>query len=110
MNSDQTQESKSQMAERFGTLQQRYRQHQAAMRGTTPNIPLTVMEMSKNENERENEFKLQRSRSNSMANPGFTNLPEQLVRYLNVNQASTFIMLSLSILLTLQYSHAPCHI
>lgn len=33
-------------ADRMGSLQQRYRQHQAAMRGTTPNIPLTVIEMN----------------------------------------------------------------
>lgn len=67
------------MADRMGTLQQRYRQHQAAMRGTNPNIPLTVVEMSnkQSEIERENEMKQQRARSNSMANSSFTNLPDQ---------------------------------
>ncbi|XP_069698159.1 uncharacterized protein LUBEL isoform X1 [Periplaneta americana] len=76
---EQTHQPKPQMADRFGTLQQCYRQHQAAMRGTTPNIPLTVMEMSnkQSENERENEIKHLRTRSNSMANTGFTNLPDQ---------------------------------
>lgn len=70
---------KPQMADRMGTLQQRYRQHQAAMRGTTPNIPLTVVEMNNklSENERENETKQQRTRSNSTANNSFTNLPDQ---------------------------------
>jgi hypothetical protein len=67
------------MADRMGTLQQRYRQHQAAMRGTTPNIPLTVVEMSNkhSETERENEIKQQRARSNSMANSSFTNSLDQ---------------------------------
>jgi len=70
---------KPHMADRMGTLQQRYRQHQATMRGTTPNIPLTVVEMNKKHsgNERENEIKQQRARSNSMANSSFTNLPDQ---------------------------------
>jgi len=76
---EQTHQPKPQMADRLGTLQQRYRQHQATMRGTTPNIPLTVIEMSnkQSENERENEMKRQRARSNSMANSSFTNLPDQ---------------------------------
>ena len=67
------------MADRMGTLQQRYRQHQATMRGTTANIPLTVVEMNNkhSENERENEIKQQRARNNSMANSSFTNLPDQ---------------------------------
>lgn len=76
---EQTHQPKPQMADRIGTLQQRYRQHQAAMRGTTPNIPLTVVEMNNklSENERENERKQQRARSNNMANNSFTNLPDQ---------------------------------
>ncbi|PSN46286.1 hypothetical protein C0J52_12853 [Blattella germanica] len=73
IHTEQENHPKAQLADRLGTLQQRYRQHQAAMRGTTPNIPLTVMELNKNaENERENEIKMQRSRSNSMANTSFT--------------------------------------
>lgn len=70
---------KPQMADRMGTLQQRYRQHQAAMRGTTPNIPLTVVEMNNKLSgiKRENETKQQGARSNSMANNSFTNLPDQ---------------------------------
>ncbi|XP_023720701.1 uncharacterized protein LOC111871673 isoform X6 [Cryptotermes secundus] len=76
---EQTHQPKPQMADRIGTLQQRYRQHQAAMRGTTPNIPLTVVEMNNklSENERENETKQQRARSNNMANNSLTNLPDQ---------------------------------
>lgn len=76
---EQTHQPKPQMADRIGTLQQRYRQHQAAMRGTTPNIPLTVVEMNNklSENERENEAKQQRARSNNMVNNSFTNLPDQ---------------------------------
>ncbi|KDR18370.1 RING finger protein 31 [Zootermopsis nevadensis] len=76
---EHTHQPKPQMADRMGTLQQRYRQHQAAMRGTNPNIPLTVVEMSnkQSEIERENEMKQQRARSNSMANSSFTNLPDQ---------------------------------
>jgi hypothetical protein len=76
---EQTHQPKPQMADRMGTLQQRYRQHQAMMRGTTANIPLTVVEMNNKhtENERENEMKQQRGRSNSMVNSSFTNLPDQ---------------------------------
>jgi hypothetical protein len=76
---EQIHQPKPHMADRMGTLQQRYRQHQATMRGTTPNIPLTVVEMNNkhSENKRENEIKQQRVRSNSMANSSFTNLPDQ---------------------------------
>lgn len=76
---EQTHQPKPQMADRMGTLQQRYRQHQAAMRGTIPNIPLTVVELSNkhSENERENELRQQRARNNSMANSSFTNLLDQ---------------------------------
>jgi hypothetical protein len=76
---EQTHQPKPQMADRIGTLQQRYRQHQAAMRGTTPNIPLSVVEMNNklSENERESETKQQRGRNNSMANNSFTNLSDQ---------------------------------
>jgi len=75
---EQIHQPKPHMADRMGTLQQRYRQHQATMRGAIPNIPLTVVEMNKHsENERENEIKQQRARSNSMANSSFTNLPDQ---------------------------------
>jgi hypothetical protein len=75
----QTHQPKPQIADRLGTLQQRYRQHQATMRGTTANIPLTVVEMNNkhSENERENEIKQQRARSNSMANSSFTSFPDQ---------------------------------
>ncbi|XP_067001536.2 E3 ubiquitin-protein ligase lubel isoform X1 [Anabrus simplex] len=60
------------MAERLGTLQQRYRQHQAAMRGTTPNIPLTVVEMSGRSDSHDT-----RSRKNSLSANSFTNLHDQ---------------------------------
>nr|CAD7452493.1 unnamed protein product [Timema tahoe] len=69
-------EQSRQMADRMGTLQQRYRQHQAAMRGTTPNIPLTVMEMSRQSDSEREDSKVARGRSNSMAAGKFPNLTD----------------------------------
>nr|CAD7201298.1 unnamed protein product [Timema douglasi] len=69
-------EQSRQMADRMGTLQQRYRQHQAAMRGTTPIIPLTVMEMSRQSDSEREDSKVTRGRSNSMAAGKFPNLTD----------------------------------
>ncbi|XP_049852715.1 E3 ubiquitin-protein ligase lubel isoform X2 [Schistocerca gregaria] len=56
-------------ADRLGALQQRYRQHQAAMRATTPNIPLTVVEMSSADDRDRASSRGRQSRSSSFQAP-----------------------------------------
>ncbi|XP_063229781.1 LOW QUALITY PROTEIN: E3 ubiquitin-protein ligase lubel [Bacillus rossius redtenbacheri] len=56
-----------QMADRMGTLQQRYRQHQAAMRGTTSAIPLTVLEMSRQSDSEREDARPSKARGNGVS-------------------------------------------